>query len=357
MTDPNDIAQNSVPQGVTIPPPQPANPQQNPAPIPVHIPEPDIHTPQPLSFSGDPNDLPRFKLKLTHYFWGHQTTYNTNGKQLLYAVGLLAGAAENWLLTHIDPLTQLLPADYDLARLFSELQNFFGGAATLQSRERDLRALRQTGSVSDLAISFQTITHTFTPRWPDHPLIFTFSEKLKENIRCELVARGTIPVKFSDYVAAAIHIEQNHAAAVFSRNQVPPRPSLPPLKQPSLPPPRFSQPPPPSQHVPMDLDATRGARGPLTLEERRRRSEAGLCGYCGQPGHLIAVCPVAARAGTRMQARSAQTHSYNPLYPPAGYQLLPPHQGPFPGPWMPLPSPHTQFSQPANQPKNDNPSQ
>ena len=42
MTDPNDIAQNSVPQGVTIPPPQPANPQQNPAPIPVHIPEPDI---------------------------------------------------------------------------------------------------------------------------------------------------------------------------------------------------------------------------------------------------------------------------------------------------------------------------
>ena len=85
--------------------------------------------------------------------------------------------AEQWLLTHIDPLTQLPPDDYDLARLFSELQNFFGGAATLQSRERDLRALRQTRSVSDLAISFQTITHTFTPRWPDHPLIFTFSEK------------------------------------------------------------------------------------------------------------------------------------------------------------------------------------
>ena len=79
---------------------------------------------------------------MTHYFWGHQTTYNTNGKQLLYAVGLLAGAAEQWLLTHIDPLTQLLPDDYDLARLFSELQSFLGGAATLQSRERDLRALR-----------------------------------------------------------------------------------------------------------------------------------------------------------------------------------------------------------------------
>ena len=93
MADPNDIAQNSVPEGIEIPPPQPAHPQRNPAPIPVHIPEPDIRTPQPLSFSGDPNDLPLLKLKLTHYFWGHQTTYNTNGKQLLYAVGLLAGAA------------------------------------------------------------------------------------------------------------------------------------------------------------------------------------------------------------------------------------------------------------------------
>ena len=60
---------------------------------------------------------------------------------VLYAAGLLSRAAKQWLLTHIDPDTQLIPANYDLARLFAELQNFFGGAATLQSRERDLRAL------------------------------------------------------------------------------------------------------------------------------------------------------------------------------------------------------------------------
>ena len=34
--------------------------------------------------------------------------------------------------TNIDPLTQLLPDDYDLARLFSELQSFFGGAASVR---------------------------------------------------------------------------------------------------------------------------------------------------------------------------------------------------------------------------------
>ena len=100
MADPNEIAQNSLPQGAEIPPRQSTHPQQNLATIPVHIPKPDMHTPQPLSFSGDPNDLPRLKLKLTHYFWGHQTTHNTNGKQLLYAIGLLAGAADQLLQTH-----------------------------------------------------------------------------------------------------------------------------------------------------------------------------------------------------------------------------------------------------------------
>ena len=32
---------------------------------------------------------------------------------------------------------------------------------------------------------------------------------------------------------------------------------------------------------PMDLDGTRGYKGALTMEERRRRSDAGLCAYCG----------------------------------------------------------------------------
>ena len=96
MADPNAIVQNLLSDGAQIPPQQSELPQQNPTPIPrpYHIPEPDMHTPQPLPFSGDPNDLPRFKLKFTHYFWAHHTTYNTNSKQMLYAPGLLSGAAE-----------------------------------------------------------------------------------------------------------------------------------------------------------------------------------------------------------------------------------------------------------------------
>ena len=212
------------------------------------------------------------------------------------------------------------------------MENFSEGAATVESRERDLRALKQTESVSNLAIQFQTITHTFHSPWSDHPLIFSFFDKLRESIRFELTACGDVPTTFSTYVAAAIAVEQNQAATTLSRNQLPSRPPF-PTKQPSFPLSRPSQPPPPSQHIPMDLDGTRGARGPLTLDERRCRSDASLCGYCGQPGHLIATCPAVARAGTRVQARSAQIlPHHHPFYPPtgyqpmlAGYQLLPPH--------------------------------
>ena len=107
-------------------------------------PELDMPIPNPLPFLGVANDLPRFKLKLTHYLWGHQTSYPTPQRRLLYSASLLLGAAEQWLITHVDPITTLLPSSWDVDTLFSELENFFGGAATLQSRERDLRALKQT---------------------------------------------------------------------------------------------------------------------------------------------------------------------------------------------------------------------
>ena len=72
---------------------------------------------------------------------------------------------------------------------------------------------------SSLAIAFRNITHTFSHRWPDHPLIYVFPKKLRENIRFELTARGSIPTTFNTYLAAAILVEQIQAAAAISRPQ------------------------------------------------------------------------------------------------------------------------------------------
>ena len=159
-----------------------------------------------------------FKLRLYQFLMGNFNTYGDNASQLLFAGSLLEGSAGQWYSTLVDPITLLLPPSYTLDSFWQELEDFFGGGVTLQSRERSLDVLRQTGSVSELAISFQNITSTFTPRWSDHPLIYVFSKKLKEVVRFELTARGSIPATFQAYVAMAVMVEQNQAAVASSRS-------------------------------------------------------------------------------------------------------------------------------------------
>ena len=67
----------------------------------------------------------------------------------------------------------------------------------------------------------------------------------------------------------------------------------------------------------MDMDGTRGYKGALTMEERRRRSDAGLCAYCGQTGHTLATCALASHS---RQARG--TYQHLPLLPPRIRLLL-----------------------------------
>ena len=90
----------------------------------------------------------------------------------------------------------------------------------------------------------------------------------------------------------------------------------------------------------MDLDGTQGPRGALTPEERRRRTEDGLCAYCGVADHAIATCP---RAAHIKQARGPFPHL--PLFPalPAGYPY-PPTGNPYSPPnfsHLPGPLPRT----------------
>ena len=101
----------------------------------------------------------------------------------------------------------------------------------------------------------------------------------------------------------------------------------------------------------MDIDGTRGARAPLSQEERRHRYDAGLCAYCGKPGHVSMTCP-----NRYQQARGT-------FQIPPGFQIT---QSQFPGQWHHLPAhpPQSQHSDvpPANPPasglpKNSRPNQ
>ena len=152
----------------------------SPTPVPQHIFHPNLNLPSPPSFSGSPLHLPTFKMKLVHFQVGNRNTYIASESQILYAGQLQKGLAYQWYQSIVDPNIIQLPPSYDLACFLQELEDFSGGAVTLHSRERSLDMLCRTGSISDLAVAFENITHTFHPRWPDHPLIYLFSRKLKE---------------------------------------------------------------------------------------------------------------------------------------------------------------------------------
>ena len=86
----------------------------------------------------------------------------------------MAGPAAVWYNSQVDPSTLHLPPSWDLSTFLAALEAFFRGGVTTHSRERDFRNLRQTSSVSDLAIAFQNITNMFPEVWPNHALIFFF---------------------------------------------------------------------------------------------------------------------------------------------------------------------------------------
>lgn len=245
----------------------------------------------------------------------------------MYAGSLLTG---QWYETLIDPVTLHLPPSYTLDIFLDALTAFFGSGATLASRERALDVLRQTCLVSDLAIAFLNITNTFTPRWTDHSLIYVFTKNLKEFPRFEVAARGNVPTSFQDYIAVAISVENNQAAAVQGRSQqsgLPPRLPLPPPRPQALVP----APPYAGGAVPMDLD---GSRGPRVV------------------GPTLVSAPIAGKAATSLPPVQLLYAPARPGAPSSPLPLLLPHPViPFPPPVIPflplvIPSLHPVFSFP-----------
>ena len=123
--------------------------QPPPPPPPAPLKAPDLKLPQPPFFTGISSELPNFKLKLGQFLMGNPSTYSDSPSQLLFAGALLTGSAGKWYAALVDKTTFRLPPHYTLDSFFQALDDYFGGAVTLDSWERELDSLRQTGTVAD----------------------------------------------------------------------------------------------------------------------------------------------------------------------------------------------------------------
>ena len=92
--------------------------QNVPQPAPPPQFHPNVNLSPPPPFSSSPLLLPTFKMNLFHFLVGNKHTYPDSQSQLLYAGQLLEGPVYQWYQAMVDPVTTLLPPEYDLARFF-----------------------------------------------------------------------------------------------------------------------------------------------------------------------------------------------------------------------------------------------
>ena len=175
--------------------------------------------------------------------------------------------------------------------------------------ERELRTLRQTGSVSAYAAEFQRIAgFLIAAGWNDRPLLSNFRANLKDNIKNVLVHEKPFPTTLQEMIAASIRIDNREHEKIMDRkapthqsgtqgNQsrshqngsrlqitAPPNPVAP-----TLPLPITTSVANNDGTTPMELDAFE--RRGLTEAEKEFRRSNKLCLYCGSPNHRVADCP------------------------------------------------------------------
>ena len=74
--------------------------------------------------------------------------------------------------------------------------------------------------MSDFAVQFRAIVKTF-PHWSDHPCIYTFFEKLKPELRREILKVQDHPKTLSEYVTFVKKVENSMAASSLDRPSKP----------------------------------------------------------------------------------------------------------------------------------------
>ena len=118
-------------------------------------------------------------------------------------------------------------------------------------------------------------------------MIFTYFDKLKPELRQEILKVQSPPDTFSEYVTFVKKVENGMAASSLDR----------PSKLAYIPPQdgaadKFPQQVPSHlQIVPMDIDGTRRQVLKVEPTEMARRVAGNLCHYCGMPDHDNRTCP------------------------------------------------------------------
>ena len=285
----------------------------------------------PDRFDGaSPSKLRPFLTQCRLVFLNHPKRFNTDRAKVLYAGSFLSGTAADWF----EPFT-LDNADeavvLDSWQLFHErIERIFGDSNSVATAEHNIDTLymRDNQQINDYITRFRTYSAQL--KWDDQPLMYAFRKGLANRILDEL-ARIDSPANLSDLMEVSLKIDNRHWERERER-KLHPRASNAHGAQTSAPSRKpfssttvvkkeqrtYAQPARPDQSSSYnsskpkkDLDKILNNDGKVNAAEKARRSERGLCNYCGGP-HKIDDCPVRPKGnipGRRAAASAAHIAS------------------------------------------------
>ena len=279
----------------------------NPAPAPAG-PAGTVRFHEPRLFNGKASEVDAFLREIKTVTKLQSRALVTDADKIAYFSTYLQDGGPSAWYHALELRRPHLLADYD--GFIEAFKEHFQDTDVVRSAMQRLERLKQTGSAADYAARFcEDIVHLNVT---DETAIFMFRKGLKSEVK-DLMTTVKPSTVFDDFMRQVIdfdnryherEVERRHESKTKSTSNANTSTS-----QTSAPAPRTtfttsvpSHAPapaaPPSANngpVPMEVDAT--GHKHLTVAERQRRRNSGLCLYCSEGGHVVADCPTLKQKG------------------------------------------------------------
>lgn len=262
-------------------------------------------------FTGDPEDLDRFKAQLYVKLSLNADRYTTEEAKVGYAFGRLKGAPAKAMEGYWSKGTTTIRS---LDEFLANLERLYGDPDKAKHAAYDWMLLRQKNSrFSTFLAEFERLAN-IAGITDDDRLLQQLSLSINNELRDRLVGitvLSSTPETYETYRDKCLRIESAIASAntlsTLSRTTNHPHSRTSPKTVTYTPPARYATPRPSSNNSPAtgsntipigERTTTQGGnlmdmsrqRGPLTPQEKKHRMDNGLCLYCGEPGHHAKDC-------------------------------------------------------------------
>lgn len=202
--------------------------------------------------------------------------------RVTFALSYMSGKASVWGQSLTNQLLDVEKRNLVTWKKFIDsFKATFFDSERLAKAEREIRALKQTRSVSDYWIKFAELA--LVVKWPESVLLSQFEQGLKTEVSVYMIREEFTEVE--DMAKFAIKLDNKLNKRTHDVNYHA----------------NVSTTPAPVQAPPTDPDAMdcSAYRLNITNDEYRRRGMSSECYACGKTDHYIADCPTKKRGGWR----------------------------------------------------------